>query len=39
MSDTFSEAETLILERFRRLTLADVGSEFIDYFNAKGQDK
>ena len=38
MSDTFAEAETLILERFKRLTLAEVGSEFIDYFNAQGQD-
>lgn len=37
MSETLNDAETVILERFKRLTLADVGREFIDYFNGKGQ--
>ncbi len=37
MSETFTDAESLILERFKRLTLAEVGREFIDYFNDKGQ--
>lgn len=38
MSETFSEAETLILNRFKQLSLADIGSEFIDYFREQGQD-
>lgn len=38
MSDTFTDAKTLILDRFKRLTLADVGKEFIDYFNEKGHN-
>ncbi|MDU2941189.1 MAG: Rrf2 family transcriptional regulator [Enterobacteriaceae bacterium] len=37
MSETFADAESLILEHFKRLTLAEVGREFIDYFNDKGQ--
>ncbi|MBS0849949.1 Rrf2 family transcriptional regulator [Citrobacter sp. JGM124] len=38
MSETFSEAEAQIMARFRQLTLQDIGSDFISYFNEKGQN-
>ncbi|MFZ4833838.1 Rrf2 family transcriptional regulator [Rouxiella sp. Mn2063] len=37
MSETFHQAEELILERFKSLTLQDIGTEFINYLNDKGQ--
>ncbi len=37
MSQTLADAETLILERFKHLTLEEVGAEFIHYLNEKGQ--
>ncbi|WEF28106.1 Rrf2 family transcriptional regulator [Klebsiella aerogenes] len=38
MSETLADAQTLILDRFKRLTLQDIGSEFISYFNDQGHD-
>lgn len=38
MSATLADAQTLILDRFKSLTLQDIGSEFISYFNDKGHD-
>lgn len=38
MSETLADAQTLILDRFKRLTLQDIGSEFISFFNDKGHD-
>ena len=38
MSETLADAQTLILDRFKRLTLQDIGSEFISYFNDKGHN-
>ncbi|AUV03235.1 Rrf2 family transcriptional regulator [Phytobacter ursingii] len=38
MSSTLADAQSLILERFKKLTLQDVGAEFISYFNEKGHN-
>jgi hypothetical protein len=38
MSATLADAQTLILDRFKSLTLHDIGSEFISYFNDKGHN-
>lgn len=35
MSSTLADARALILERFKSLTLQDVGAEFVHYFNEK----
>ncbi|WP_086868529.1 RrF2 family transcriptional regulator [Kosakonia pseudosacchari] len=39
MSSTLADAQSLILERFKNLTLHDVGAEFINYFNEKGHHR
>lgn len=38
MSSTLADAETLILARFKGLTLQDIGVEFMSYFNEKGHE-
>lgn len=39
MFETFTAAEELVLARFKSLTLQDIGSEFIRYFNEKGLEE
>ncbi|WP_434637633.1 RrF2 family transcriptional regulator [Klebsiella sp. I138] len=36
MSSTLADAEALIVARFKGLSLQDIGTEFISYFNEKG---
>ena len=38
MSSTLADAQSLILERFKKLTLQDVGTEFTSYFSEKGHN-